>query len=56
VVRTLTDRWFAAGEHRIVWDGAGDDGRLLPNGVSFARLRFDSRGFEAVRRVTVVKR
>jgi hypothetical protein len=29
---------MAAGPHEIVWDGAGDDGRALSDGMYFARL------------------
>ena len=41
VVRTLHRGDLGAGEHRLVWDGADDRGRVAPSGVYFARLRHD---------------
>ena len=41
LVRTLASGSFAAGEHGPPWDGRDGDGRALPNGVYFARLRLD---------------
>lgn len=38
-VVTLARRDFEAGAHEIGWDGRGDDGRLVANGVYFLRLR-----------------
>ncbi len=55
VVRTLADRRFEAGTHRLVWDGRDDDGRALATGVYFARVRFASRGFESVKHVILLK-
>ncbi len=36
-LRTLADRMFPAGEHKLVWDGADDTGRKVPRGVYFVR-------------------
>ncbi len=38
-VVTLARRDFVAGAHEVGWDGRGDDGRLVANGVYFLRLR-----------------
>ena len=38
VVRTLLDRWEAAGPHEILWDGRNDQGLHAPSGVYLARL------------------
>jgi hypothetical protein len=48
-VRTLADGERAAGEHRLSWDGAGDDGRAVAPGLYFARLA--TPGAESVRRL-----
>jgi len=53
LVRTLASGSFAAGEHGPPWDGRDGDGRALPNGVYFARLRLD-QGTET--RVIVLRR
>ena len=39
LVRTLADGVFAAGEHRLTWDGRTDDGRRLGAGIYFAEFR-----------------
>ena len=33
LVRTLADRGFTAGEHRLTWDGADNSGRMSSRGV-----------------------
>lgn len=38
VVRTLVDRQFAVGTHRVVWDGRDDHGREVASGVYLYRL------------------
>jgi hypothetical protein len=40
-VRTVQDGIVSGGEHAFVWDGCGDDGRRLPNGVYLLRLSSD---------------
>lgn len=37
-VRTLVDGERAAGEHRVIWDGADDEGRGVSSGVYFVRM------------------
>jgi flagellar hook assembly protein FlgD len=37
-VATIADRVFAAGRHRLAWDGRDDGGRPLASGVYFCRL------------------
>jgi flagellar hook assembly protein FlgD len=41
-VRTLANREFAAGEHRLEWDGMDDSGTRVARGVYFYRLRTPS--------------
>jgi hypothetical protein len=42
-VRTLVDGPVAGGTHTAVWNGLADDGRALPTGLYFARLRADGK-------------
>ena len=42
-VRTLLDRPFPPGPHRIGWNGKNGEGRELPAGVYFVRLTEGSR-------------
>ncbi len=37
-IRVLADETMPAGSHDLVWDGRGDDGRLVPSGVYFVRF------------------
>ncbi len=39
LVRHLAAGEYAAGEHKVQWDGADEQGRSLPSGTYFARLR-----------------
>ncbi len=55
MVRTLADRRFEAGTHRLVWDGRDDDGRVRATGVYFVRVRYASRGFETTKKVIVLR-
>jgi len=41
-IETLLSRDLAAGEHRVQWDGTGQDGRSVPSGVYLVHL--NSRG------------
>ncbi len=43
-VATLLDGSIAAGLHQLDWSGTDDQGRALPNGVYFARLRCGAGG------------
>jgi hypothetical protein len=38
-VRRVADEELSRGDHSLVWDGTGDGGSLLPQGVYFYRLR-----------------
>jgi len=40
LVRTIrARRQMSGGTHRFIWNGTGDDGRSLPNGIYFLRLQ-----------------
>ena len=52
-VRTLADGSYAAGEHRLSWEGRDDEGRRLNSGVYLLRLK--GSGFVATRRVALVQ-
>jgi hypothetical protein len=51
VLRHLERGIRAAGRHRIVWNGLDEDGRAVPSGLYFYRLRSENDAFEDVRRV-----
>jgi hypothetical protein len=53
-LRTLADRDFAAGVHRVLWDGTGARGARLASGVYVARLR-GRDGSEVVTRLVLVR-
>ncbi len=53
VVRTLADGWLGAGDHRLVWDGTDDAGRICPSGVYTGVLEAD--GDVASRKLVLVK-
>ena len=42
-VRVLNDDWLEAGEHARTWDRRDEAGRLLPDGLYFARLEFEDQ-------------
>jgi hypothetical protein len=48
-VRTLTQGLRQAGEHRLVWDGNDDAGRVVPTGVY--QLRVSAGEFQATRKL-----
>lgn len=53
-VRTLADRRFhPGGSHSLAWNGADDEGRLLPAGVYL--LRAESGGSSESRRIVVLR-
>jgi flagellar hook assembly protein FlgD len=41
------------GEHRVVWDGRGEDGRPLAAGVYFVRL--ETPEYVATKKIVLVK-
>ncbi len=45
VVRILTDRRQNAGEHRVIWDGTGRDGRILVPGIYLIVLNTKGSSF-----------
>lgn len=49
-VARLTRGTLPAGAHALRWDGRGDDGRAVPSGAYWARLR--AGGDEAIERLT----
>ena len=54
LVRTLADQPFAAGEHRVVWDGTDDRGHAVASGTYFMRL--DAEGSPAESRKVILLR
>jgi hypothetical protein len=42
-VRTLVAQYQAAGTYTVVWDGTNENGKALPSGIYFARLRAGSQ-------------
>ena len=53
-VSTLVEsRWFQAGKYSVSWDGIDDQGRVLPNGVYFAK--FNLNGYQLTKRLTIAK-
>jgi hypothetical protein len=54
-VREIADRRFAAGEHSIVWDGIGEQGRRVARGVYFVRAHYETQGFEARAKLVMVR-
>jgi hypothetical protein len=55
LVRTLADRHFPAGEHKLLWDGVSDGGRRVPRGVYFTQVQYKNSKFTAAKKVTVLK-
>jgi aminopeptidase N len=43
LVRSLLDHPLGPGEHRVTWDGRGEDGSLLPSGLYLQRLDHNGR-------------
>jgi len=37
--RTLAEATFAAGNHRVIWDGRNNQGSMVPSGIYFCRLK-----------------
>ena len=55
LVRTLADRSFAAGRHTLTWDGADNDGRMVPRGVYFTQAKYVNSHFTDAKRLIVLK-
>lgn len=54
LVRTLSDRMFEAGNHRLVWDGVDDHGSQVSRGVYFAKINFVKQGFQSANKMVVL--
>ncbi|WP_155953878.1 two-component regulator propeller domain-containing protein, partial [Pseudomonas sp. URIL14HWK12:I7] len=52
-VRRLVEGMQEEGEHRVVWDGRGEDGRPLAAGVYFVRL--ETPEYVATKKIVLVK-
>jgi parallel beta-helix repeat protein len=53
IVRTLRDGIAPAGSQAVDWDGADDQGRALPSGVYFCRIRVD--GVERAEQIVLTR-
>lgn len=53
-IRALAQAAFAAGEHRLRWDGKDGQGHLVVSGIYFYQLRAGS--FSQVKRITLLRR
>ena len=53
LVRSLVDEEQSAGVQEAVWDGSDSNGRSVPSGVYFYRLRADE--LDETRRMVLVK-
>jgi hypothetical protein len=53
LVRTLHDGDLTAGIYEMVWDGTGNDGATVANGVYFYTV--EANGFQATKKMTVLK-
>jgi hypothetical protein len=53
LVATLIDTSLDAGDYRVVWDGATDDGLRVAAGVYFVRMKVD--GFSASEKLVLLK-
>ncbi len=38
-IRTLAEATFAAGNHRVIWDGRNNQGSMVPSGIYFCRMK-----------------
>jgi hypothetical protein len=52
-VAVLLDRWLAAGEHAVAWDGRDSQGRDAPSGVYF--LHLTTSAGSATRKITLTR-
>ena len=58
LVRTLADgQLFKAGkvDPALTWDGLDDRGRQVGRGVYFARVRYQNSGYDASKKMIVLK-
>jgi hypothetical protein len=55
LVRTLADRVFAPGEHKVEWDGVNDHGQLQARGVYFTQVKYQNSRFVEAKKLTLLK-
>jgi len=55
LVRTLADRAFAAGAHRLTWDGSDNAGKVVARGVYFVRSQHADSRFTGQSKLIVLK-
>jgi hypothetical protein len=55
LVRTLVDRFFEAGPHKLVWDGVDNGGRQVPRGVYFTQVKYQNARFALSKKLIVLK-
>jgi len=53
-VRSITQGYLQAGEHRFLWDGRDEEGRKAASGIYLCRLDVQGKG-SAVRRMALVR-
>jgi hypothetical protein len=55
LVRTLANRNFIAGEHRLTWDGVDNAGKQVARGVYFVRSQHADSKFQGASKLIVLK-
>jgi len=55
LVRTLADRAFTAGEHKLTWDGVDNSSKLVARGVYFVRSQHADSKFTGQSKLIVLK-
>ena len=55
LVRTLADRKFTAGEHKLTWDGVDNSGGSSARGVYFVRSQYADSKFTGQSKLIVLK-
>ena len=55
LVRTLADRSFTAGEHKLTWDGSDNLGKQVNRGVYFVRSQHADSKFTGQSKLVVLK-
>ena len=55
LVRTLADRGFTAGQHKLTWDGVDNSGQLSARGVYFVRSQYADSKFTGQSKLIVLK-
>lgn len=52
-IRTVLDQTIDAGRHQISWDGRDNDGKIVPSGLYFYRMKSDQ--YSSVRKMILLK-